>query len=44
VFRQIYTVDGAFAARDVLDSFDGGPVVVGVTSTPFKCPPRARQR
>ncbi|MGH3208725.1 MAG: FAD-dependent oxidoreductase, partial [Trebonia sp.] len=29
----------AFAARDVLDSFGGGRVVIGVTSTPFKCPP-----
>jgi sulfide:quinone oxidoreductase len=37
--REFYTVDGAFAIRDVLDSFDGGRVVVGVTSTPFKCPP-----
>jgi sulfide:quinone oxidoreductase len=37
--REFYTVDGAFAARDVLDSFGGGRVVVGVTSTPFKCPP-----
>lgn len=34
-----YTPEGAFAARDVLDSFGGGRVVVGVTSTPFKCPP-----
>jgi sulfide:quinone oxidoreductase len=37
--REYYTVDGAFAARDVLDSFGGGRVIVGVTSTPFKCPP-----
>jgi sulfide:quinone oxidoreductase len=37
--HEFYTVDGAFAARDVLDSFAGGRVVVGVTSTPFKCPP-----
>jgi len=37
--HEFYTVDGAFAARDVLDSFGGGRVVVGVTSTPFKCPP-----
>ena len=36
---EFYTVDGAFAARDVLDTFAGGNVVVGVTSTPFKCPP-----
>ena len=37
--REFYTVDGAFAARDVLKSFGGGRVIVGVTSTPFKCPP-----
>ena len=37
--REFYTVDGAFAAWDVLNSFGGGRVVIGVTSTPFKCPP-----
>jgi sulfide:quinone oxidoreductase len=37
--REFYTVDGAFASRDVLNSFSGGRVIVGVTSTPFKCPP-----
>jgi sulfide:quinone oxidoreductase len=37
--HEFYTVDGAFAARDVLDSFGGGRVIVAVTSTPFKCPP-----
>lgn len=37
--HEFYTVPGAFAARDVLAAFDGGRVVVGVTSTPFKCPP-----
>ena len=37
--HEFYTVDGAFALRDVLPSFDGGDVIVGVTSTPFKCPP-----
>jgi sulfide:quinone oxidoreductase len=36
---DFYTVDGAFALRDVLASFDGGRVIVAVTSTPFKCPP-----
>src|SRR6185436_15892713 len=34
-----YTEAGAFALRDVLADFAGGRVVVGVTSTPFKCPP-----
>jgi sulfide:quinone oxidoreductase len=37
--NEFYTVEGAFALRDVLARFDGGHVVVGVTSTPFKCPP-----
>ena len=37
--HEFYTVDGAFALRDVLSSFAGGRVIVGVTSVPFKCPP-----
>jgi sulfide:quinone oxidoreductase len=37
--HEFYTEAGAFALRDTLASFDGGNVVVGVTSTPFKCPP-----
>lgn len=37
--HEFYTVAGAFALRDVLASFQGGRVIVGVTSTPFKCPP-----
>jgi sulfide:quinone oxidoreductase len=37
--HEFYTVAGAFAVRDVLESFGGGRVIVGVTSTPFKCPP-----
>jgi sulfide:quinone oxidoreductase len=37
--HEFYTVPGAFALRDVLANFEGGRVVVGVTSTPFKCPP-----
>jgi sulfide:quinone oxidoreductase len=36
---EFYTVEGAFATRDVLADFGGGHVIVGVTSTPFKCPP-----
>jgi sulfide:quinone oxidoreductase len=39
VGHEFYTVAGAFAARDVLADFPGGRVIVGVTSTPFKCPP-----
>ena len=37
--HEFYTEPGAFALRDVLERFDGGKVIVGVTSTPFKCPP-----
>ena len=37
--HDFYTERSAFALRDVLERFDGGRVVVGVTSTPFKCPP-----
>ncbi|WP_446665886.1 NAD(P)/FAD-dependent oxidoreductase [Flexivirga sp. B27] len=37
--HEFYTPAGAFAAAEVLDSFTGGTVIVGVTSTPFKCPP-----
>jgi sulfide:quinone oxidoreductase len=37
--HEFYTVDGAFAARDVIAGFDGGRVIIGVLSTPFKCPP-----
>ena len=37
--HEFYTVPGAFALRDVLASFEGGHVLIGVTSTPFKCPP-----
>ena len=37
--HEFYTVAGAFACRDVLEAFEGGRVVIGVTSTPFKCPP-----
>jgi sulfide:quinone oxidoreductase len=36
---EFYTFPGAFALRDVLADFDGGRVIVAVTSTPFKCPP-----
>ena len=37
--HEFYTVAGAFALRDVLPTFEKGPAIVGVTSTPFKCPP-----
>jgi sulfide:quinone oxidoreductase len=37
--HEFYSVPGAVAAAAALDRFEGGRVVVGVTSTPFKCPP-----
>jgi sulfide:quinone oxidoreductase len=37
--HEFYTVPGAFAAHEVLANFDGGRVIVGVLSTPYKCPP-----
>src|SRR5436305_3250628 len=37
--QEFYTVEGALAARDALESFAGGRVIVGVLSTPYKCPP-----
>ena len=37
--HEFYTESGAFALREVLSRFEGGNVIVGVTSTPFKCPP-----
>ena len=37
--HDFYTVESAFATRDVIAAFEGGRVIVGVLSTPFKCPP-----
>ncbi len=37
--HDFYTVDGAFATRDVIADFEGGRVIVAVLSTPYKCPP-----
>lgn len=37
--NEFYTVPGAFACAPVIDAFEGGRVLVGVISTPFKCPP-----
>lgn len=37
--HDFYTEAGAFATRAALETFEGGRVVVAVTSTPFKCPP-----
>ncbi|HXK32635.1 MAG TPA: FAD-dependent oxidoreductase [Dehalococcoidia bacterium] len=36
---EFYSVAGAERLRDVLPAFTSGRAVVGVTSTPFKCPP-----
>ena len=36
---EFYTEAAAFALQQVLADFQGGHVVVAVTSTPFKCPP-----
>jgi sulfide:quinone oxidoreductase len=37
--HEFYTVEGAFALRDVLPSFERGPAIVGVCGKTFKCPP-----
>src|SRR3954447_481117 len=37
--HEFYTFAGAVAAGQALSRFPGGRVVVGLTSTPFKCPP-----
>jgi sulfide:quinone oxidoreductase len=37
--HEFYSVDGAIAARRAIAEFSGGRVIVGVLSTPFKCPP-----
>ena len=37
--NEFYSVQGAETLRDVLPSFEGGPAIVGVCGTPFKCPP-----
>ena len=37
--NEFYSVPGAELLRDVLPRFERGAVIVGVTSTPFKCPP-----
>ncbi len=37
--HEFYSVPGAAVAGEALAAFSGGHVLVGVTSTPFKCPP-----
>ena len=41
--HEFYTEAGAFALRDVLAEFDGGRVVVGVTSAAVQVPARAER-
>lgn len=37
--HEFYTPGSAFRLREVLENFEGGRVVIAVTSLPFKCPP-----
>jgi sulfide:quinone oxidoreductase len=37
--NEFYSVPGAARLREVLPAFSKGRTIVGVTSTPFKCPP-----
>ncbi len=37
--HEFYSVAGATAARDVIDRFEGGRVVIAVCGAPYKCPP-----
>lgn len=37
--NEFYSVGGAERLRDILPTFTHGHAIVGVTSTPFKCPP-----
>jgi sulfide:quinone oxidoreductase len=37
--NEFYSVRGAETLREILPRFEGGPAIVGVCGTPFKCPP-----
>lgn len=37
--NEFYSLAGAERLREILPTFSKGHVIVGVTSTPFKCPP-----
>ena len=37
--NEFYSVAGARRLRDIIPTFTHGTAVIGVTSTPFKCPP-----
>jgi len=37
--NEFYSVPGATRLREILPTFSKGRAIIGVTSTPFKCPP-----
>ena len=37
--HEFYTIEGAFALREVLPRFERGPAIIGVCGKSFKCPP-----
>ena len=37
--NEFYSIAGAERLRDIIPTFSSGHAIVGVTSTPFKCPP-----
>lgn len=37
--NEFYSIAGATRLRDVLPTFTKGRAIIGITSTPFKCPP-----
>ena len=37
--HHFYDADAALRLRSALDAFDGGRIVIGIASMPYKCPP-----
>ncbi len=37
--HHFYTADAALKLRHALDAFQGGKIVIGIASMPYKCPP-----
>jgi sulfide:quinone oxidoreductase len=37
--HHFYTAEAALKLRRALDAFDGGRIVIGIASMPYKCPP-----
>lgn len=37
--HHFYTADAALRLRKALDAFEGGKIVIGIASMPYKCPP-----